>query len=292
MNAKLLGLGMLLLGLSTVSCNKPADTPKADDKKAEKVEKAAKKDDDHDHGEAPHGGTIIEFGKYHAEFCVDHGKKQVTVYILSEDLKKNEPIAAAKLLLSIKTPTFQTDLVPAPQEGDPKGKSSRFVATHDNFAKEQEFEGTVSGEIDGKPYLGDFKEEEHKDHKRDKEDKDKKKAMTPVDDHGRAVVAAPTGKEAAVYLTPGGIYTADDIKANGNTTVSVKYKDLKVSHDINPKAGDKLCPITLTKANAELTWVIAGKKYEFCCSPCVEEFVTLAKTKPDEVKAPETYIKK
>lgn len=290
MNAKLLGLGVLLIGLSVVGCNKPADAPKPEDKKGETPKK-----DSHDHGEAPHGGTIIEFGKSHAEFCVDHGKKQVTVYILSEDLKKNEPIAAAKLLLSIKSPTFQTDLVAAPQDGDPKGKSSRFVATHDNFAKEQEFEGTVSGEIDGKPYLGDFKEEEHKDHKHDKggkDGKDNKKTMKPVDDHGRAVAAAPTGKEAAVYLTPGGVYTADDIKANGDTTVSAKYKDLKVSHDIKPVAGDKLCPVTLTKANADLTWVIGGKKYEFCCPPCVEEFVSLAKTKPDEVKAPETYIKK
>ncbi|MBY0457817.1 MAG: hypothetical protein K2V38_10800 [Gemmataceae bacterium] len=164
MNAKLLGLGVLLIGLSAVGCNKPADAPKADDKKADKGDKAAKKDDDHDHGEGPHGGTVIELGKYHAEFCMDHGKKQATVYILDGKVKNAEPIAATKLLLSIKNPQFQTDLVAAPQDGDPKGQSSRFVATHDNFAKEQEFEGTVSGEFDGKPYLGDFKEEPHKGH--------------------------------------------------------------------------------------------------------------------------------
>ena len=278
-NAKLLGLSVLLVGLSVAGCSKPADAPKPDDKKAEKT---AKKDD-HGHGTAPHGGTIFELGKSHAEFVVDHGKKQVTVYILSEDLKENDPISATKLLLSIKSPSFQADLIAAPQAGDPKGKSSRFVATHDNFAKEQEFEGTISVEIDGKPYLGDFKEAEHKEDK---------KTMKPVDDHGRAVVVAPAGSEADVYLTPGGIYTAADIKANGNTTVSAKYKGLKVSHDIKPIGGDKLCPITLTKSNANLTWVIGGKKYEFCCPPCVEEFVTLAKIMPNEVKAPETYIKK
>ena len=55
-----------------------------------------------------------------------------------------------------------------PQDGDPKGKASRFVATHDSLGKEQEFEGTVSGEIDGKPYAGDFKEEPHADHKHGK----------------------------------------------------------------------------------------------------------------------------
>lgn len=166
MNLKLLGLGVLLVGLSAVGCNKPADAPKADDKKGEK---AAKKDDDHgDHGEGPHGGTVIELGKYHGEFVVDHAKKTATVYILDGKVKNAEAISAAKLSLSIKQPAFQVDLVAVPQDGDPKGKSSRFVATHDNFGKEQEFEGTVSGEIDGKPYLGDFKEEDHKDHKHGK----------------------------------------------------------------------------------------------------------------------------
>ncbi len=162
MNLKLLGLGVLLVNLLAVGCSKPADnTQKPDDKK---VDKATKNDDSHDHGEGPHGGTVIEFGKYHGEFVVDHGKKTATVYILDGKVKNAEPISAAKLSLSIKQPQFQVELLAVPQEGDPKGKSSRFVATHDNFAKEQEFEGTVSGEIDGKPYLGDFKEE-HKDHK-------------------------------------------------------------------------------------------------------------------------------
>jgi hypothetical protein len=160
MNLKLLGLGALLIGLSAVGCDKPAGgPPKAADKKVAKTG-----DDDHDHGEGPHGGTVIEFGKYHAEFCMDHGKKQATLYILDGKVKNAVPISAAKLSLSIKQPPFQVDLVAVPQDGDPTGKSSRFVATHDHFSKEQEFEGTVSGEVDGKPYLGDFKEEPHNDH--------------------------------------------------------------------------------------------------------------------------------
>lgn len=159
MNLKLLGLGVLVVGLSMVGCNQPSDsTTKTDDKKT------SKKHDDHDHGEAPHGGTIIEFGKYHGEFVVDHAKKTATVYILDDNVKNPVPIAATKLQLSIEQPQFQVDLIADPQEGDPMGKSSRFVATHDNFGKEQQFEGTLSGEVDGKPYLGDFKEEPHKDH--------------------------------------------------------------------------------------------------------------------------------
>jgi hypothetical protein len=162
MNLRLLGLGVLVVGLSAVGCDKPAVTTRANDRKA------ANEDDHGDHGPGPHGGTVIELGKYHGEFVVDHAKKQATVYILDVKVKNPAPIAAPKLLLSIKQPQFQVDLLAVPQDGDPKGKSSRFVATHDNFGKEQEFEGTVSGEIDGKPYLGDFKEEEHKDHTHDK----------------------------------------------------------------------------------------------------------------------------
>lgn len=98
-------------------------------------------------------------GKYHVEFCTEHGKRQATVYILDGGAKKAAPVKADKLLLSIKEPSFQIELKPVPQEGDPQGTSSRFVGTHDNFAKEQEFAGTISGEVDGKPYAGDFKEE-------------------------------------------------------------------------------------------------------------------------------------
>ncbi len=158
-------VGALLFGLATAGCSKPAATSTGGSKTDAT---AAHKDDDHEHGPGPHGGTVIEFGKYHGEFVVDHAKKQATVYILDGKVKNAVPIAAEKLLLNIKTPQFQADLMAVPQESDPKGKSSRFVATHDNLGKEQEFEGTVSGEVDGKPYLGDFKEEAHKGHDHDK----------------------------------------------------------------------------------------------------------------------------
>jgi hypothetical protein len=150
---KLLTAALLGAGL-TLGCGKPPEPTKADAKKKDDA-------DDHDHGPGPHDGTVIELGKWHGEFCVDHGKKQATVYILDGKVQKAVPVAAQKLLLSIKSPSFQVDLLPSPQEGDPAGKASRFVATHDKFGKEQEFEGTVSLEIDGKPYAGDFKEEKH-----------------------------------------------------------------------------------------------------------------------------------
>ena len=99
-------------------------------------------------------------------------------------------------------------------------------------------------------------------------------------------------EERALYLTPGGIYTEADIKANGSVTAGDKYKGKMAKHDMKPKAGDKVCPITMTKANPKFTWIIGGKTYEFCCPPCIDEYVLLAKTSPKEVLDPSEYIKK
>lgn len=108
--------------------------------------------------------------------------------------------------------------------------------------------------------------------------------------------AMPAGvnadEERALYLTPGGIYTEADIKANGSVTAGEKFKGKMAKHDMKPKAGDKICPITMTKANPKFTWIIGGKTYEFCCPPCIDEYVLLAKTSPKEVLDPSEYVKK
>lgn len=115
-------------------------------------------------------------------------------------------------------------------------------------------------------------------------------------DHASGDDAMPAGvdadEERALYLTPGGVYTDADIKANGSMTASQKYKGKMAKHDMKPKAGDKVCPITMTKANPKFTWIIGGKTYEFCCPPCIDEYVLLAKTSPKEVLDPSEYIKK
>jgi hypothetical protein len=126
------------------------------DKKAETGAPA-----EHGHGAGPHGGAVADWGggAYHVEFTVDHDNKQATVYILGSDEKTPAPVKAEKLLLSINDPAFQVDLLPKPQEGEVAGASSRFVGNHENLGTVQEFAGTISGEVDGTPYAGDFSEE-------------------------------------------------------------------------------------------------------------------------------------
>ncbi len=106
-----------------------------------------------------------------------------------------------------------------------------------------------------------------------------------------AANAAPS-KERLLYLTPGGAYTAEDIKANGNQLPAQKFRGVKVNHDLKPAVGDRICPVTLTKANPGYAWTIGGKVYLFCCPPCLEEFLTKAKEDPASLLPPDHYIKR
>jgi hypothetical protein len=96
-------------------------------------------------------------------------------------------------------------------------------------------------------------------------------------------------EEQRLYLSPGGYYTVADIKANG-TLPSQKFRGFRASHDSNPQPGDRLCPVTQTKANRECTWIIGGQRYQFCCPPCIAEFVRLAKERPEQIQSPDAYV--
>jgi hypothetical protein len=83
-------------------------------------------------------------------------------------------------------------------------------------------------------------------------------------------------KTASFYLTPGGIYTAADIKANGGKTAAEKYAGKTWAHDDNLVKGDRICPVTKNKADPECSWIIQGQTYQFCCHPCVDKLVRQA----------------
>ena len=118
------------------------------------------------HGAGPHQGVVADWGggKYHVEFTVNHDKQEATVYVLGDDEKTASPIKASTILLSINNPKFQVELAAAPLEGEAEGTASRFVGKHESFGKVQEFAGSISGEVEGTPYVGEFKEAPHGDH--------------------------------------------------------------------------------------------------------------------------------
>jgi hypothetical protein len=143
--------------LSTFACSdQPGQSPSA-----QKTPAAVASEEGHHHEDTPHGGTIIDWGggTYHVEFTVDHDARSATVYILGNDAVTPAPVKADKLLLVIKEPAFQIDLMPNPQAGETAEGVSRFSGSHEHLGTVREFAGTISGVVDGTPYAGDFAEE-------------------------------------------------------------------------------------------------------------------------------------
>ncbi len=117
----------------------------------------------HGHGTGPHDGTLADWGggKYHVEFTVDHDKQEATVYVLGSDEKSPAPIKTDRISLTINDPELAADLLPVPLDGESDGLSSRFAGKHEKLGVVQEYAGTISAEIEGTPYTGDFREEPH-----------------------------------------------------------------------------------------------------------------------------------
>jgi hypothetical protein len=230
---------------------------------------AQKKDkvDPHSHEAGPHGGPIADWDeKFHAEFTLNTANKEAVVFILDDKAKaapkiEVKKISKVKLNVTSVTPILQLDLVHDPKRSDDKGIA--YVATHDHFAKDVEIRGAIDGSVEGykSPMTGSF-------------------TYKPAD-------KAKQQASRELYLKPGGIYTAADIKANGTQ----KPKDLGLDH-VDPVVGDKICPVTGSKAHKEYQWVTQGQTYEFCCPPCVDTFLRWANKEPDKIKDAKEYVKR
>ncbi|QDU92560.1 hypothetical protein [Lignipirellula cremea] len=157
-------LALGALALSTGCTKDDPARPTADTKKA--ADDHGHAHGEHGHRAGPHDGVVADWGggKFHVEFTVDHSQQEATVYILGDDEKTPAPISAEEIQLSIKDPVMQVALKASPQEGDAEGSASRFVGTNEGLGVVQEYEGTITGVVDGTPYSGDFQEEAHGDH--------------------------------------------------------------------------------------------------------------------------------
>ena len=159
--ANTMGLGLLFAALTT-GCSQPVSAPKADPPKASPAATA----DHAPHGAGPNGGVVFDLGKYHAEFTVDHPAKECTVLFVTGDKTDAEPlpVAAKEFTLSIKETKTADGTVVAPMtitllpKDEKDGKAAKFVGTDPGIGNVADFEGTVLGEIDGKPSQGEFKE--------------------------------------------------------------------------------------------------------------------------------------
>src|SRR5262245_46613861 len=100
--AKLLGVGLLAAALGVAGCGQQGG-PARDAGKGDKgAAKDAGNSDDHVHGKGPNGGVVFDLGKYHAEFTVNHDKKECTVLVLGADAKTPKAVAAKELTVVTK----------------------------------------------------------------------------------------------------------------------------------------------------------------------------------------------
>lgn len=237
-------------------------------------------EDQHGHKPGAHGGIIVSLGRdsYHVEAVFEKGGA-VRLYMLGNDETKVQEVDAQELAGYVKAADANESVAVTfraqPQPGDAGGKTSMFVGQIPAELAGKNVDVTVpSVRIAGERFRLGF-------------------TSTPQV-HGDDIMPDKVGdeEERKLYLTAAGLYTEADIKANGSVTASQKFATFKSSHDMKPKAGDKICPITMTKANPKCTWVVGGKTYEFCCPPCVDEFVKLAKENPDGVQEPGSYVKR
>lgn len=235
-------------------------------------------EEEHGHLPGAHGGIIVPIGRdsYHAEAVFEQGGA-LRLFILGADESRVQEVESQSLTAYVKpmdgADSISVNLEPKPQDGDAEGKTSQFIGQLPEDLSGEPVEVTIpSLRIGGERFRLGFES-----------------TVAHAEEAMPEKVA--DDEERQLYLTPAGLYTQADIEANGSVLASQKFKGLRASHDLKPQPGDPLCPITLTKANPQFTWVVAGKEYQFCCPPCVDEFVALAKA-GGPIGEPEKFLQK
>jgi hypothetical protein len=272
--------GFLLASVTfyTAGCNRSAEPVVVSSPESEETKTSdSRSDREHDHRPGIHGGTIVSIGleSYHAEAVFEQGGV-LKLFMLGQDESRVIDVESQTLTAYVKgngdMQAVSMQLQAEPQAGDREGRTSLFVGTLPESLAGLPVQVTIPNiTISGERFRIAF--------------------ASTGNSHGDAMPdKVADAEERELYLTAAGKYTQADIEANGNRTASQKFKGFRAAHDFRPQPGDKICPVTLTKAHPQCTWIVGGKEYEFCCPPCVDEFVTLAK-EDGEIKDPEDYVK-
>lgn len=243
---------------------------------------------EHGHRSA-HGGVVASVGSSnHVEALVEPTMGRIRLFVMGEDETELFPIPAESLAAEASASDGKARVLALkamPQPGEPAGFAAEFAgALLLGFIPANL---TITLPLNGKrhrvrlPLAGNPEQANGENGSGYSE--------MPAD-----VVAAPlppSRAERELFLTPGGRYTEQDIRANGGQTAPQKFRGLMSQHNADPPKGTRICPISRTQASQRFAWTIGGKRYLFCCPPCVGEFVRQAKEKPDTVRVPEEYVK-
>lgn len=121
----------------------------------------------HHHHVAPHGGHLIELGDHllNAEVLLEADTGRLVIYLLDAHAENTAPVALEQIEFDVEggTPIV---LAAEPQDNDPPGHSSRFVASGDAVTVDdiEELHGSLTIEVDGQSYTGELSHDHGHDH--------------------------------------------------------------------------------------------------------------------------------
>ena len=233
-------------------------------------------DGPHDHPPGPHGGAVVAIdrdNRFHAEAVLEAGGR-LHLYTFGRELTEVRPLKARTVCAAVRgqngADEYAVMLRADPQAIDPPATASQFVGRLPPAMWQDHLRLIVwSLPIDGERFRFEI----------DSPNLSPDAAATE-----RAIAA-----ESARYTTPGGKYCAADIEANGRLPASQKYRGERPAHNHEPAAGDRVCPVSRLRADPRFVWIVGRGQYQFCCPPCIDEFVMEAKERPDEVREPDFY---
>ncbi|MDX1930805.1 MAG: hypothetical protein SFV81_30050 [Pirellulaceae bacterium] len=229
----------------------------------------------HPHIPGAHGGIIVPIGadSYHAEAVVEKSGS-MRLLLLGKDESRIQEVDVQPLKAYVKgaddADATAIELVATPQEGDTSGKTSQFVGQLPEAVVGKPIDVTIPNlRIGDERFRVGFS------------------TAAQANTHETSMPAGvPTGAEQNLYLTPGGKYTLADIQANGNMVASKKFKGQMSAHDMNPQKGDRICPVTLTKANPKFTWIINASPTNSVAHPASMNSCASPKNHPINLKIP------
>lgn len=170
-----------------VGCSSKEETRTFDAKDAD-ASKEAEHDHGHDHG--PNGGHLLEVGEeqYHLEVVFDDKGRTLTAFVLGPDAKTPFPIEGESIDFDMEVgeKEHEIPLAAKPLDGEPKGKSSRFVAEGkaipDSIKAESDLNGHFHLDVGDDHFHVDLEHGDHDGHDHDEhadDHKDEKKSETP-----------------------------------------------------------------------------------------------------------------
>jgi hypothetical protein len=236
----------------------------------------------HEH-HAQHGGLVEAIGTSHIELLVEKGGR-LRVYTLGKDETQIRPLAVTELTAEVQAHGAaefnRVNLRAEPLPGDTPGTAAQFAGQLPTELVGKPLNIILTVPIDGNRYRARFMTTAHGA-------ESSHETVMP-----QTKVIGISEKERNLFLTPGGLYSYADIQANGRQVASEKFRNFEPKHNLFPKPGERICPVTKTVANPACSWIVNGKNYTFCCPPCIEEFVRQGKEKPNTIKTPEEYVKR